>query len=147
MAFSDRIKVGILAMGYVICLATVWTAPSITMGDASMRRITPPIRQLCKAPQIAANQCHSGPGCRALKADTVKCQQTAREAYRYINLGGCSMEIKALTLCEAEWCQDHSACLSECAGVRHSLQTCKETIVASYFERHSLEKDGTAKIY
>jgi hypothetical protein len=146
MVLSDRIKVGIMAVGYAICLATVWTAPSITMGDASMLRLTPPIRQHCKAAQIAVNQCRSGTGCQTLKADEMKCEQVVREAYRHINLGGCPMELKAWTLCEVEWCQDRSACLSECAGVRDSLQTCKEKIVASYFERHSLQKDGTAKI-
>lgn len=58
------------------------------------------------------------------------------------------MELKAWTLCEAEWCQgmDRSVCQKECKGVQESLQTCKNRVVASYFARNGLEKDGTIKI-
>ena len=149
MALSDRIKVTILAVGYMICLATVWTAPSIMMGNASMRKVSPPISQYCKAAQMAARQCRPGNGCEALVANEVKCEEIVRKAYRHINLGGCPMEIKAWTLCEDEWCQkatDPLPCLSECAGVRLSLETCQQNVVESYFKSHSLEKDGTTKI-
>lgn len=146
-----RLKVMILAVLYLICVVTMWTAPSMTMGNASMRVLSPPIRQHCKAAQMAANKCLAGDGCQTLKGDALKCEQVVQNAYRHINLGGCPMEIKAWTLCEIEWCQgggvDHSSCLSECAGVRDSLQTCKENVVASYFKSHSLEKDGTSKIH
>ncbi len=148
MPVSDKFKVAIVAMGYAISLATLWTSPGLRMGNSSMRVLSPPIRQHCKAPQTAANQCQND--CEKIQEAASKCENVVRQAYRYINLGGCPMEIKAWTLCEAEWCErgmDRVACLSECAGVQESLEHCKERVVESYFKQNTLEKDGTMKTY
>lgn len=143
---SDKVKVSIIALGYAICLATLWTSPSITFGDGSMRVLTPNTRHFCKVPQAALKQCQED--CPFLQDVASKCESVVRQAYRQINLGGCGMDIKAWTHCEAEWCQggmDRATCLSECAGVRDSVENCKLRVVQSYFQRNSLEKDGTMK--
>ena len=149
MPLSDKLKVTIIAMGYILCLGTWWTSPSIAFGDGSMRVLTPDSRHYCRVPQAAAKQCHEE-DCPSLQKVATACDHVVRQAYRQINLGGCAMEIKTWTHCENEWCQrgmdDAAACLAECATVREALETCKVRVIQSFFHRYSLEKDGTMKV-
>ena len=148
IVLSDKIKVAIVALGYIICLATWWTSPSIVFGDGSMRVLTPDTRKFCQVPHAASQQCQAK-DCPSLQRDASQCDYVVRQAYRHINLGGCAMDIKTWTHCEAEWCQggmDRATCLSECAGVRDALENCKVQVVQSYFQKYSLEKDGTRKV-
>ena len=147
MPISDKVKVTIVAMGYLFCLGTMWISPSIVFGDGSMRVLTPDTRQFCKVPNAASKQCQKD--CQSLQSAANKCDYVVQQAYRHINLGGCAMDIKAWTHCETEWCQggmDRATCLSECAGVRDALETCKVRVIQSFFQRYSLEKDGTMKV-
>ena len=148
MPLSDKVKVTIVVLGYVLCLGTWWTSPSIAFGDGSMRVLTPDSRKFCQVPQAAAQQCQ-GEDCPLRQKVATTCDYVVRQAYRQINLGGCAMEIKTWTHCEKEWCQpgmDGAACLAECAQVRESLETCKVQVIQSFFQRYSLEKDGTTKV-
>jgi hypothetical protein len=147
---SDPTKLLLLAICMVACLGTLFTSPSITMGNAAMRVLAPPVRQHCMAPRQAANKCskESKAPCPDLDKVVVKCQSVVERAYRHINLGGCPFEIKALTLCEAEWCQsgDGASCERECSNVRESLSSCIQRQVAAFLNRNGIEKDGTLKI-
>ena len=144
---SDGAKIGILGIAYAICLVTLGTSPSITMGNGSLRTLAPTTRKHCQVPQKNARECHDN-NCQDLKRAAQKCQDVVQRAYRHINLGGCATRIKAWTLCEDEWCQremDTAACMTECTYVREALDDCKRQVVADYFRTNSLETDGTAK--
>lgn len=148
MPLSDRVKIALLVVGYILCLATLWTAPSMTMGNAAMRVVSPPMRQHCKAVTTNGRCDADDKDCQAGQATADKCSHVVRQAYRWINLGGCPNQIKAWTLCEVEWCQggDRTACMNECAAVRESLQACKQWVVESYLARNGLDKDGSLKL-
>jgi hypothetical protein len=146
---SDRAKLLMLAISMLACLGTLITSPSISMGNAAMRVLSAPVRKHCMAPRKAANKCstEAKTPCTDLDKVVTKCERVAKRAYQHINLGGCPFEIKAVTLCEAEWCHsgglDGSACQRECANAKESLTTCIERQVSSFFRRNRLKIDGT----
>ena len=147
MMLSDPMKLLLLAICTLACLGTLFTSPSITMENAAMRVLSPSVRQFCDAPLQAARECsaESRASCRDLEKVVKECQSVVQKAYRHINLGGCPFQIKALTLCEAEWCRtgDMSSCERECSAVRESLSKCTRRQVEMFLHRNGLEKDGT----
>lgn len=156
----DSAKLVLLLLISAGCMSTLFTSPSIALQDANMRVLSPEAAQFCKAPRNIATECESSvaPGdnnkdgktlkCNSLLKGVQKCDSIVKKAYRSINLGGCPFEIKYLTLCEDEWCQNEShegikSCRDECAGVRESLTTCVEKRVIDAFRWNGLNKDGT----
>jgi len=82
--------------------------------------------------------------CARLKQSERKCEKAVRDAFRYVNLGGCPFEIKALTMCEDDWChQDPNSCIRECSGVREELFSCIEQHVSSFLLKNGLKNDET----
>jgi hypothetical protein len=153
---SDPVKLLVLAVLTVLCLGTLFTSPSITMGNPSMRVMRPNVPQHCMVPrkQVNNQKCASSSKetpssavCTELQRVFERCDRTVRRAYQHINLGGCPLEIKAVTLCDAEWCHssasDASSCLGECATVNDSLANCIQQQVSFYFKRSGLDEDGT----
>lgn len=150
---SDRSKLLLLVVLTVVCLGTIFTSPSTTMGNPNMRVLSPPVRQFCKAPREAAadkgcsNAKHSSEKpqeCSSLMKAVQTCDRMLQRAFQHINLGGCPFQIKAVTLCEDEWCRhDPKSCMEECSGVRESLSVCTQQQVSSYFQRHGLKENGT----
>jgi hypothetical protein len=139
---SDPAKLVLLGLCFIGCLATLFTSPGLSMGNAELRSLNPPVDRLCKKPREEAKKC-VGPR-------VTKCEKAISQAYKDINMGGCPHELKTVTLCEAEWCQpgaspDRSACKRECGNVREDLQTCIQKHVEQYFSKHGLENDGTTK--
>lgn len=144
---SDRTKVGILGLCYTICLVTLGTSPSISLGNGSLRTLSPPVQQDCQAARKIARECQSN--CEWRQSAARQCETVVRKAYRQINLGGCTSELKVASACEDEWCQrgsDHMACLTECTGVRGALDKCTKRVVTEYFRKYGLDKDGTMKL-
>jgi hypothetical protein len=148
---SDRAKLSLLAMCTMACLGTFFTSSSIAMGNAAMRVLSPRTRQHCMAPIRASNQCQKeGNACTFQKAVATRCEAVVKRAYRHINLGGCPSEIKALSLCEAEWCHStgfpaDSSCVQECSIVKETLSNCVQRQVQSFFRKNGLQNDGTLK--
>jgi hypothetical protein len=143
---SDRSKVGILFLCYTICIVTLWTSPSISLGSGSLRSLTPPFQLHCHAARNAARECTST--CEPLQNAAHRCDEVVRRAYRHVNLGGCASYLKISNACEDEWCQrgmDQNACRTECHGVRDALDKCTKGVVNDYFRKYGLEKDGTTK--
>jgi hypothetical protein len=151
---SDPVKLLVLAVLTVLCLGTLFTSPSITMGNPSMRVLSPNVRQRCMVPRKQVNKkCASSSKetssavCTELQRVVERCDRTVRRAYQHINLGGCPLEIKSVTLCEDEWCHssasDASSCEGECATVRESLANCVQQQVFFYLKRSGLDEDGT----
>lgn len=162
MALPEKAKVAVLLLITAACLITIFTSPSITMWDANMRVLPPQGRQFCKVPRKRVSECENSMGdaagediqdrkkknCNSLVTEFQKCETIVKRAYRNINLGRCPFQIKSLTLCEDEWCENKSAeglksCAEECAGVRESLTTCIEQTVLDSFRRNGLNEDGT----
>jgi hypothetical protein len=150
---SDPAKLVLLCLCFIGCLATLFTSPGLSMGNAELRSINPPVERLCKKPREEARKCveQGEASCKGLKRPRfTKCENAISQAYKDINMGGCPHELKVVTLCEAEWCQpgassDRSACKRECGNVREALQTCIQKHVGQYFSKHGLESDGTIK--
>jgi len=147
---SDAIKLLILALAVTACLCTLFTSPSTTTGNGSMKRLAPPVRQHCATARKSASKCssESQAQCHDLEEVVLKCENAVKKAYQHINLGGCPFEIKALTLCEAEWClmDDLASCDRECANVKESLSNCVQGELTSFFRRNGLEDNGTLKL-
>lgn len=149
---SDPAKLTLLVVLTVSCLSTILFAPSTTMHNSSMKVLSPPLRQFCMTPRDAAQECRKTKSeqedkrsCNLFDKNVVKCENVVRRAFRHMNLGGCPFQIKALTLCEDEWChQDPISCNKRCSGVREALSSCIQQQVASYLERNGLNADGTA---
>jgi hypothetical protein len=115
-----------------------------------MKVLSPPLRQFCKAPRDAAQDCQEDghnkdkQACKLLNKNIIDCEFVVKRAFRHINLGGCPFYIKALTLCEDEWChQDPKSCAEECSGVREALSTCIQEYVTKYFVTNGMKPDGT----
>jgi hypothetical protein len=146
---SDPAKLVLLGLCFIGCLATLFTSPGLSMGNAELRSLNPPVDRLCKKPREEAKKCvEQGEGLK--RPRVTKCEKAISQAYKDINMGGCPHELKTVTLCEAEWCQpgaspDRSACKRECGNVREDLQTCIQKHVDQYFSKHGLENDGTTK--
>jgi hypothetical protein len=143
----DRVKLLLLSVVTGLSLGSIITSPSITMNNPNMRVLAAPVRQFCKAPREAAKGCNSGSDkqteCNILTNSVRTCDQVLQQAFHNINLRGCPFEIKAVTLCEDEWCrQDPKSCFKECSGVRESLSSCIQGHVVSYFQRSGLTNDG-----
>eukprot|EP00980_Cylindrotheca_fusiformis_P003118 scaffold721_cov131-Cylindrotheca_fusiformis.AAC.8 len=147
---SDQTKIALLAICTIACLGTFFTSSSIAMGNAGMRILSPQTRQHCAAPNRAASECQKeGKSCASQAAVATKCKEAVKRAYRHINLGGCPSEIKALSLCEEEWCHSvglpsDSSCVQECSKVREGLNSCVERQTQVYFKKYGLRKNGTA---
>jgi hypothetical protein len=128
----------------VFFLGTLFTSPSIAMGNAAMRKLSPNIRHHCMKQNRAVSQCKSGDdsnSCADLQKNAVECEKVVRLAYRHINLGGCPYEIKFVTLCEHEWCTtiaDKESCRSECSSIRESLDNCITRHILNYFRKNGI---------
>jgi len=167
--------VGIILLGYIICLLTVWTSPSLWLGSASVPTLSPNLSQWCHKAKSLAKECDqkaktmtteagvttekessssstssSSSICQSHHEVSRQCENVVQKAYRKINLGGCTWEIKSSYACEEEWCHSisspsssSSSCQTECQGVRDSLNTCIQKVVTNYFQSYGFEKDGT----
>ncbi|KAG7347006.1 hypothetical protein IV203_006075 [Nitzschia inconspicua] len=120
-----------------------------------MKILSPPLLQFCKASRDAAQNCRkqidnsfSNQDCILLDKNVVKCESAVKQAFQHINLRGCPFQIKALTLCEDEWChlQDPKSCTKECSAVREALSSCIQQQVSHYFERSDLTTNGTPAV-
>jgi hypothetical protein len=154
---SDRAKLGILALSYTLCLMTLVTSPSISLGTGSLRTLAPAIQQHCHKARKNARECQppttvassSSSQCEQLQKASRQCENVVRKAYRQINLGGCAFPLKVSSSCDDEWCQrgmDPAACRIECQHVRDALDHCTNRVVEAYFQKYGLEKDGTMKL-
>lgn len=146
--FSDRAKLLLLVASTALFLGTLLTSPSTTTNNPNMRVLVAPVRQFCKAPREAATACSKRgehqTECARLTQSVQTCDRVLKGAFRDINLGGCPFQIKAVTLCEDEWCRhDPKSCLEECSSVKAFLASCIQRHVASYFQRNGLKEDGT----
>ena len=136
----------LLAVCLVGCLSTIFTASSTSMMNAKLRVIPAPVQHHCRKPLalLRACQAEGKESCSELDLHANKCKNVIRRAFQHINMGGCPYEIKAVTLCEAEWCTgDNSACRKECALVRESLTNCVNRHVSAFFQKNNLHTDGT----
>ena len=160
MILPDYAKLLLLFLITTASLSTLLTSPSITMGNAKMRVLSPQPQQFCTAPRKRARECENAAAaednnkdggtlkCNYLTEAVHQCEKMVERAYRSINLGGCPFQIKSLTLCEDEWCHNVSpqgikSCQDECAQVRRSLATCVEQRVIERFRWNGLNEDGT----
>mmetsp|Transcript_1569 Transcript_1569/g.2916 ORF Transcript_1569/g.2916 Transcript_1569/m.2916 type:complete len:147 (-) Transcript_1569:1013-1453(-) len=140
---SDLGKLSLLVILTAGCLATMFTSPSTTMHNPNMRVLAPPLGQFCKAPRDSVKQCSKDKeDCIQSEKSLQNCESVVKQAIRHINLGGCPFQIKALTLCEDEWCQNPKSCQEECAGVRESLTLCIRDTILSQFQKNGLKEDG-----
>ena len=145
---SDRVKMLLPALIVCVCLATMFTSSSIIMSNADMSTLRPPVNQLCRNALSAKAACKASQNqnCRDADDAAYKCERAVRKAYQHINFGGCPYEIKAVTLCKAEWCQvPDGACQRECAGVTEQMNQCVKKNVRNFFQWHGLQDDGTIK--
>ena len=160
---SDRTKVGMLALGYALCLMTLGTSPSILLGSGSLRTLTPAVQRYCHMARKRAHECQpaapttdasspsssSSSSCEGWHKASRQCETAVQRAYRRINLGGCTFPLRISSSCDEEWCQrgmDPTACRIECQQVREALDQCTNRVVAEYFQKYGLEKDGTMKL-
>ena len=153
---SDRAKLALLLAATALCLGTIFNAPSTTMNNPKMRVLAAPVRQFCKAPrEAAAKACSADQNisehrtqCTVLTTSMQRCERVVQRAFRDINLGGCTLQIKAVDLCEGEWCRNGSraeSCSEECSSVRESLSGCVKQQVSLTFRRNGLNEDGTPR--
>lgn len=146
MAIPDQAKFVLLVTLTVCCLRTIFYAPSTTMHSSSMKVLSPNVQMFCKPFRDAAADCRSRNekgSCLRMEESVEKCNTSVKNAYQHINLGGCPFHIKAVTLCEDEWCRhDPNACESECSSVAEKLASCVQQHVYSYFQRNGLENNG-----
>lgn len=144
---SDPAKLIFLAVCMTVSLGSFLTSPSIAMSNAAMRKLAPKTRQHCSKQMKAVDQCkpNSDPdNCIGLQQAALTCEKVVKKVYQHINLGGCPYEIKAVTLCEDEWCSmsrkpaDIESCRKECSVVRETLNTCIATQVSTFFRKYGL---------
>jgi hypothetical protein len=133
----------------VSCLSTMFISPSTTMLNSNMKVLSPSMLQFCKVPRDAAQDCRKAvynkdkQACTVVDRVLVNCENVVKRAFRHVNLGGCPFHIRALTLCEDEWChQDPKSCAVECLGVREALSTCIQQHVTNYFFTNGMMPDG-----
>lgn len=144
MALSDPVKLYLLGGCLLFCLTTLFTSNSFQLGSQGLpaiktskrycHELQQPLRTWrCRTAKKGSNEC--------AKQEQVasSCEKAVRQAYRYINTGGCSFPNQAVALCEAEWCfeigGDRAAqvsCRKECLQVRQELEECIESTVSLY---------------
>jgi hypothetical protein len=152
---TDITKLILLGIVTAACLGTIFISPTTTMNNPNMRILASNTRQFCKVPREAVQKCsnnnkkknhdNSDVNCNQAEQSLQKCQNVVNRAFQHINLGGCPHQIKALTLCEDEWCNSHDvkSCQEECNGVREPLSVCIRQHVTSFFQRNGLNDDGS----
>lgn len=130
------------------------------MGARDLGTLRPQANRYCKEPRQQAMKCldtsekEDSTTCTSLLKQASKCEQVLEKAFRHVNMAGCAREIQAATICEVEWCEDlqnnekgaQEACQKECLGVRKALDSCVKQHVATFFQRHGLEDNGTIKL-
>ena len=153
---KDHLKLGLLALCWLLCLGTLFTSPTITQGNPDMGQLKTNTIEACTVPRRKRNEClknnkasSSSSSCDGYEYNLKKCERAVKRAYQHINLGGCPFEIKSSNLCDAEWCQggggsNFESCQKECSGVRESLSSCIHKQILSYFNRFGLTEDGTS---
>ena len=157
MMNTDIAKLTLLVIVTAACLGTIFISPTTTMNNPNMRTLASNTRQFCKVPRETVQDCSNNnkkkndentgidTDCSRAEQSLQKCQSIVNHAFQYINLGGCPYQIKAVTLCEDEWCntEDIKSCQEECNGVIESLSVCIRQHVTSFFQRNGLNDDGS----
>jgi hypothetical protein len=149
MGLSDRGKFALLGVCLTACLSTFWTS----MGGGSLGTLQPSIDELCIKAHKAVRSCLDEPGgtnsgCNALLRQGSACESAVVQAYRKINMGGCTLLLQNAGLCQTEWCSSSSSkeeCDNECKAVRTALSACERHIVEEHFQSAGLSSDGTFK--
>jgi hypothetical protein len=160
MLTRDHVKLFCLMALTAVCIGSFFTSQSIAMANPSMHVLTADMQKFCAEPRNAARSCEKmtisdtsdnsskrKEDCTPYRETAQKCDKVVQNAFRYINMGGCPKQIKFLTLCEDEWCQnqDPASCHQECAGVRKNVSLCVQEKVRHYFKRNNLKENGTTE--
>ena len=156
MLSKDHVKLISLIGVTAVCIGSFFCSETIAMGNPSMRVLSAGggnIQKFCSEPIKASRECEkkrkvnpaAKESCSLYHETAQQCEKIVRNAYRYINMVGCPKQIKLLTLCEDEWCNNQNAasCNQECAGVRKNLSSCVGEHVINYFTRNGLKETGT----
>ena len=128
------------------------------MGSRDLGKLGASLNRFCKEPRNMAKKClgteeEESASCIKILSQASKCEEALQRAYQHINMGGCPKDIQAVTICEAEWCdnargdrQAEEMCQKECLAVREILDKCVKGHVSSFFQRYGLEDNGTVKL-
>jgi hypothetical protein len=151
MTLSEPAKLYLLLGCVLLCLSTLFTSSSFSMGSRDLP-VLRPSPKYCRELKQALRKCLDSKqegGCSKELLTASRCDDVVSRAYKDINLGGCSYKNQALVLCEVEWCDgiggDRSAresCRKECELTRKEREDCIEGHVSSYLEKYSLIANG-----
>jgi hypothetical protein len=161
--WKERFKLGILFFAYIVCLCTLFTSESTSLGIERSTADLPPLR----VPPVCDRFCDAGGTTTFTKDGTNTkqqndtpqdescrtCQSTLKRVEKQLNINPrCLWAEQQVMLCEVEWCisggnddRYHSPplstaqeCRTECQQVRTNLKGCIDDAIQTAMQKVGL---------
>ena len=122
------VKLALLAFCLGVCFISYVMSPNTTLGHAPLQVLRPMPRKHCRLDQSEAMKCpKEDTACHQRVSQAMQtCHQVVKLAYQHVNLGGCPLQLQAVSLCQAEWCS-HSNSIQSLL-IQHFLQSISDLI-------------------